>query len=65
MVYELTVSTKRLRALLAQANIALSDEAVLRITADPDHFKIGLAVVSDDHPSLGQVRTLAPGDGYL
>lgn len=65
MIVDLTISTARLRILLSEAHVALSDEAVLRFLADPDHSSIGLEVLSDDHPSLGKLRTVTPKDGYL
>ncbi len=63
MIVELTVSTARLRTLLADVGVRLDQDALLRLIADTASRDLHCEVVQDARPAA--VRQIAPREGYL
>jgi hypothetical protein len=66
VIYELQVSTIRLRHILEQAGIRITDDVTIRLIADPVTHVIRAERVSDDDPEQGPSRqTVRPNPAYL
>lgn len=68
MIVTLDLSTGRLRRLLSDANVELSDDVVLRLTSDTLAHRLQLEVVdveAETNRLHGSRETVAVKNGYL